>query len=110
MKSINSIIIKNINQEWLKNIELTVVGFKFNEKKNMVNLSVAITKDNNKYDKDNTTNLFEKISINSENLKKEQLPTFKIGRKVKIDKISNVATYGQFSTDISLTGTTQFYD
>lgn len=110
MKSINNIIIKSINQEWLNKVELTLVGFKFNEKKNMVNLSVAITKDNNKYDKDNTTNLFEKISINSENLKKEQLPSFKIGKKVKLEKISSVATYGQFSTDISITGTTQFYD
>ena len=56
MKSINNIIIKSINQNWLNKIELTLVGFKFNEKKGLINLCVAITKDDNKYDKDNTTN------------------------------------------------------
>lgn len=110
MKNINSVIIKSINQDWLNKVELTLVGFKFNEKKSLVNLSVAITKDSNKYEKENTTNLFEKISVYAENIKKSQLETLKLGKKVKFEKINSVSTYGDYGNELSLTGIVQLYD
>jgi len=110
MKSINNVIIKNINQDWLNKVELTLCGFKFNEGKNLVQLSVAITKDTFKYEQEGATNMFEKFSINTPSIKKEQMASLKLGKKVKLEKIEKVITYGDYGNNLSLTGAVSFYD
>lgn len=110
MKDLNSIIIKSVNPQWLQKQELTLAGFKMNEKKGLVQLSVAVTKDDYKYDKDGISNIFEKFSIYAENIRPEQMAALKLGRKVRLEKITNVVTYGDYQTNISLTGSVQFYD
>ena len=110
MKDINSIIVKSINPQWLQKQEFTLAGFKMNEKKGLVQLSVAVTKDDYKYDKEGISNIFEKFSINAENIRPEQMPTLKLGKKVRLEKITSVITYGDFQNNLSLTGSVQFYD
>ena len=110
MKDINSIIIKNVNHDWLTKQELTLTGFKINEKKNQIQLTVAITKDDYKYEKVGVSNIFEKFSIYPENIRTEQLGTLKLGKKVRLEKVSGVVTYGDFQNNLSITGTVQFYD
>ena len=110
MKDINTIILKSINPQWLQKQELTLAGFKLNEKKNMVQLSVAVTKDDYKYEKEGISNAFEKFSIYAENIRPEQIASLKLGKKVRLEKVSAVVTYGDFQNNLSLTGTVQFYD
>ena len=110
MKEINTIIVKSINQQWLAKQELTLAGFKFNEKKNMVSLSVAITKDDYKYEREGASNIFEKFSIYAENIRPEQMASLKLGKKVRLEKITGVVTYGDFQNNLSITGAVQFYD
>ena len=110
MKDINTIILKSINPQWLQKQELTMAGFKVNEKKNMVQLSVAITKDDYKYEKEGVSNIFEKFSIYAENIRPEQISSLKLGKKVRLEKVSGVVTYGDFQNNLSLTGSVQFYD
>ncbi len=112
MKEINTIIIKSMNQQWLQKQELTLAGYKLNDKKNMIQLSVAITKDDYKYEKEGVSNIFEKFSVYVENIRPEQMSSLntKLGKKVRLEKISSVVTYGDFQNNVSLTGTVQFYD
>ena len=110
MKDINTIILKSINPQWLQKQELTMAGFKVNEKKNMVQLSIAITKDDYKYEKEGVSNIFEKFSIYAENIRPEQIGSLKLGKKVRLEKVSGVVTYGDFQNNLSITGTVQFYD
>ena len=110
MKDINTIIIKSVNPDWLTRQELTLSGFKINDKKNQIQLTVAITKDGFKYDKVGVSNIFEKFSIYPENIRTDQLETLKLGKKVKLQEVTGVVTYGEFNNNLSLTGTVQFYD
>lgn len=110
MKCINNVILKSLNPEWLSKVELTLCGYKFNEKKNLVQLQVAITKDSNKYETEGATNMFEKFSINTPSVKQEQMASLKIGKKVKLEKIESVITYGDYQNNLSITGSVQFYD
>jgi hypothetical protein len=110
MKDINTIIIKSVNPQWLAKQELTLAGFKINDKKNQIQLTVAVTKDDFKYDKVGVSNVFEKFSIYPENIRTEQLGTLKLGKKVRLEKVSGVVTYGDFQNNLSITGTVQFYD
>lgn len=110
MKDINTVIIKSINPEWLSKQELTLAGFKLNEKKNMVQLSLAITRDDYRYEKEGVSNMFEKLSVYATNIKSQQMSALKMGKKVRIEKVENVVTYGEFGNNVSLTGAVQFYD
>jgi len=94
----------------LSKVELTLCGYKFNEKKDLVQLQVAITKDSNEYEKEGATNMFEKFSINTSSVKQGQMATLKIGKKVKLEKIENVITYGDYQNNLSITAQVQFYD
>lgn len=108
MKSINEVI--SINPEWLNKVELTLCGYKFNEKKNLVQLQVAITKDSNKYETEGASNFYEKFKINTPSVKQEQMSSLKLGKKVKLEKIENVVIYGDYEKNLSITSSVQFYD
>ena len=54
--------------------------------------------------------MFEKLSINTTNIKQEQMASLKLGKKVKLDKIDKVITYGEYGNNLSLTGAVSFYD
>ena len=110
MKKINMIIKKSINQDWLNKVVLTLNGFKFSDEKKLVKLELVVERDNYNYNDNSVTNKHEKLSVYAENIRPEQLASLTLDKKVKIEKISNVATYGEYGTNISITGSVQFYD
>lgn len=110
MKKINKIISKSLNQDWLKSVELTLNGFKFNEKKNMVQLEILVANDRYDYGEPGVQNKTEKFIFYPENIKQEQLSTLKLNKKVRINQITNISTFGQFNNMLSITGTVSFYD
>jgi len=110
MKDMNSIVLKSLNPQWLSKQELSLNGFKFNEKKNLVQLTLVVTKDDYKYEKEGNTNLYEKFSVYATNIKQGQMVNLKLGKKVKLDKVEDVKTFGDYNTSLSITGEVQFYD
>lgn len=103
MKKLNYVITKKISQEWLNKVELTLNGFKYDEDKGLVKLACVITKDANNYEDASTTNLYEKLTIKAENLTREDTSKLRIGQKVRLEKVSNVITYGEYQNEISIT-------
>lgn len=104
MKKISKVI--TLNPAWLNKTELTLTGFRYDEKKNLVRLTTVITRDSNNYDDVQITNFGEKVNITAENLSKESMSTLKIGQKIKLEKVSEVSLYGQFNNELFVVGST----
>ena len=88
--------------EFFSGKELTIAGAKWNENKDMVTVSVAITQDKTKYDKPETTNLYEKFNISVPQTKKEDLGKFALGQKIRITKVSKATVYGDYNNNLSM--------
>ena len=109
MKNLNEVAPRVVKADWLNQIELELRSIKFDEKKAVIKAIAVITKDNYNYEKEGD-NKYEKVNITCENIKEAQIPNIKLGRKVKLDKISSVSTFGDYNENLSLKASVSFYD
>ena len=108
MKKLNQIITYSVNPEWLKNVGFTLVGFKYNEDKKAVQLSLFVSEDRNDYGNETITNMGEKVSFYAHNLRPESIKNLKIGKKARIEKIESVVIWGDRKDSLSIHGTINF--
>lgn len=110
MKNLKQVLRVSVNNDWLSKVEITVEGAKFNVEKGMVQIKCIITQDKNDYG-NSTSNMFQKFGFYAKGMEQSALPSLTTGKKIKIKNIENITVYGDYKTELSLTGVVErIYD
>lgn len=110
MKNLKQVLRVSVNNDWLSKVEITVEGAKFNVEKGMVQIKCIITHDKNDYG-NSTSNMFQKFGFYAKGMEQSALPSLTTGKKIKIKNIENITVYGDYKTELSLTGVVErIYD
>lgn len=110
MKNLKQVLRVSVNNDWLSKVEITVEGAKFNADKGMVQIKCIITQDKNDYG-NSTSNMFQKFGFYAKGMEQSALPSLTTGKKIKIKNIENITVYGDYKTELSLTGVVErIYD